>query len=128
MNEIATLSNQYLDYNDIISFDEKNPTLRSPYATTDLPFYQTKESLMDIDTFRNFLRNAEINFRSRKEYKAYKSYLIEYIGINKCQVFGNITTEDADIECIIGNLLEIAHILSLQMFEYGVLSTKQIKP
>lgn len=36
--------------------------------------------------------------------------------------------EDADIECIIGNLLEIAHILSLQMFEYGVLSTKQIKP
>ena len=76
MNEIATLSNQYLDYNDIISFDEKNPTLRSPYATTDLPFYQTKESLMDIDTFRNFLRNAEINFRSRKEYKAYKSYLI----------------------------------------------------
>ena len=66
MNEIATLSNQYLsnqylDYNDIISFDEKNPTLRSPYATTDLPFYQTKESLMDIDTFRNFLRNAEKN-------------------------------------------------------------------
>ena len=51
MNEIATLSNQYLDYNDIISFDEKNPTLRSPYATTDLPFYQTKESLMDIDIF-----------------------------------------------------------------------------
>ena len=98
MNDISTLSNQYLDYNDIISFDEKNPTLRSPYATTDLPFYQTKESLMDIDTFRNFLRNAEINFRSRKEYKAYKSYLIEYIGINKCQVFGNITTDDADIE------------------------------
>ena len=67
MNEIATLSNQYLNYNDIISFDEKNPTLRSPYATTDLPFYQTKESLMDIDTVATFITNAEMNFRSRKE-------------------------------------------------------------
>ena len=126
MNEIATLSNQYLDYNDIISFDEKNPTLRSPYATTDLPFYQTKESLMDIDTFRNFLRNAEINFRSRKEYKAYKSYLIEYIGINKCQVFGNITTDDADIELhhnVLGLfdicLLIASHVVST----VGIIST-----
>lgn len=30
-----------LDY-DIISMGEKNPTLRSPSAITDLPFYQTK--------------------------------------------------------------------------------------
>ena len=97
MNELV-VQNEYNNYPDIITFDQKNPTLRSPYAPLDLPFYQTKESLMDIDTFRNFLKNAESRFRASKEYKAYKSYLIESLGIDRCQIFGNITVEDADIE------------------------------
>lgn len=97
MNEL-TVREEYNKYPQIISFDKKNPTVRSPYATTDLQFYQTRESLMDVDTFRNFLKNAETRFRATKEYKAYKAYLIEYLGINRCQIFGNITTEDADIE------------------------------
>lgn len=98
MNELVPFHPEYNQYPDIITFDEKNPTVRSPYATLDNPFYQTRESLMDIDTFRNFLRNAETRFRASREYKAYKSYLIEYLHINQCQIFGNITTEDAEIE------------------------------
>lgn len=97
MNDII-VRQEYNNYPDIISYDEKNPTVRSPYASFDLPFYQTRETLMDVDTYRNFLRNAETRFRATREYKAYKSYLIEYLGINRCQIFGNITTEDADIE------------------------------
>lgn len=97
MNDII-VQNQYNEYPDIITYDEKNPTISSPYSAFDLPFYQTKETLMDVDNYRNFLRNAETRFRATKEYKAYKSYLIENIGINRCQVFGNITTDDASIE------------------------------
>lgn len=97
MNEVM-IRPEYNTYPAIINFNTKNPTLRSPYAVTDLQFYQTRESLMDIDTFRNFLKNAEAAFRASKEYKAYKSYLIEHLGINRCQIFGNITTEDAEIE------------------------------
>ena len=97
MNDLI-VNQQYNEYPEIITFDDKNPTLRSPYATTDLIFYQTKDTLMDVDTFRNFLKNAEARFRASKEYKAYKSYLIEYLGIDRCQVFGNVTVEDADIE------------------------------
>ena len=96
MNELSVINQEYNQYPDIISFDDKNPTVRSPYAVTDLLFYQTRESLQDIDLFRNFIRNAEMRFRSSREYKAYKAYLIEYLGINRCQVFGNITT---GIEC-----------------------------
>lgn len=98
MNEIATLHTDYNMYPSIITYDTKNPVVRSPYASNDLFFYQTRETFMDVDVFRNFLRNSETRFRASKEYKAYKSYLIEYIGINRCQVFGNITTDDADIE------------------------------
>lgn len=97
MNDI-TISDQDRLYPDIISYDDHNPTLRSPYAEFDLQFYQTKESLMDVDTYRNFLKNAERRFRASREYKAYKAYLIEYIGLDRCQIFGNITIDDADIE------------------------------
>lgn len=98
MNEIMQLHTDYNMYPSIITYDTKNPVVRSPYASNDLFFYQTRETFMDVDVFRNFLRNSETRFRASKEYKAYKSYLIEYIGINRCQVFGNITTDDADIE------------------------------
>lgn len=98
MNEISCVQQEYNLYPDIITFNEKNPTVHSPYATFDLLFAQTRESLQDVDTFRSFIKNAESRFRASREYKAYKSYLIEYLGIDRCQYFGNITTDDADIE------------------------------
>ena len=59
-------------YPDIIKISEKNFALRSPYAITDCYFYQTRETIQDIDIFRNFLKNAESRFRASREYKAYK--------------------------------------------------------
>jgi hypothetical protein len=88
---------EYNQYPSIISYDKNNPTVHSPYSEVDIFFYQTRETLLDIDTFRNFLKNAESRFRACKEYKAYKSYLMG-MGINRCQEFGNITEEDASIE------------------------------
>ena len=60
MNELS-VNTQYNEYPEIITYDEKNPTIRSPYATFDLPFYQTRETLMDVDTYRNFLRNVVLS-------------------------------------------------------------------
>lgn len=126
MNELVPIQPEYNQYPDIISFDEKNPSLRSPYAITDLPFYQTRETLQDIDTFRNFLRNAETRFRATREYKAYKAYLIEYLGIDRCQVFGNITMEDADVELhhnVLG-LFDICLLIALHTINtVGIIST-----
>lgn len=126
MNEMV-VNNQFNEYPDIISFNEKeNPTVRSPYATTDLPFYQTRETLMDIDTYRNFLKNSESRFRASREYKAYKAYLIEYLGINRCQIFGNITVDDASIELhhnVLG-LFDICLLISSHMINtVGVITT-----
>ena len=98
MDEIAIYNPEYNLYPDIVVYDKKNPTVHSPYATTDLYFYQTRETLQDVDTYRNFLKNAERRFRATRHYKAYKSYLMEYLGIDRCQEFGNIKSEDATIE------------------------------
>ena len=125
MNELV-VQNEYNVYPEVIQFDTKNPTLRSPYAPNDLPFYQTRETLMDVDTFRNFLKNAESRFRASKEYKAYKSYLIESLGIDRCQIFGNVTVEDADIELhhnVLG-LFDICLLITLHVINtVGVIST-----
>ena len=98
MNELIRIDAQDRLYPEIITYDDHNPTLRSPHAEFDLQFYQTKETLMDVDVYRNFLKNVERRFRASREYKAYKAYLIEYIGLDRCQVFGNVTIEDADVE------------------------------
>ena len=97
MNELI-VQNQYNEYPDVITFDNKNPVIRSPHSFEDLLFYQTRETLQDVDVFRNFLRNAETRFRASREYKAYKAYLINELGILCCQEFGNITADDATIE------------------------------
>jgi hypothetical protein len=125
MNEVI-IKDEYNTYPSIISYDKKNPTLHSPYAEMDLPFYQTKDTLMDVDTYRRFLKNAESRFRASKEYKAYKSYLIESLGIDRCQIFGNITIEDADIELhhnVLG-LFDICLLISSHVINtVGVIST-----
>lgn len=125
-NQLVPIRKEYNLYPEIITVDDKNPTVRSPRSLTDLPFYQTRETLMDVDTFRNFLRNAETRFRASREYKAYKAYLIEYLGINRCQIFGNITTDDANIELhhnVIG-LFDICLLITSHVINtVGIIST-----
>lgn len=126
MDEITIKRNQYNQYPNIIQYAERNTAVRSPYASNDLFFYQTKETLMDIDTYRNFLKNCETRFRASKEYKAYKSYLIENIGIDRCQIFGNINVDDADIELhhnVLG-LFDICLLISSHIVNtVGIIST-----
>lgn len=125
MNELQ-VQNQYNNYPDIIQYDNINPVVRSPYATSDLYFYQTRETFQDVDVLRSFLRNAESRFRASREYKAYKSYLIEVLGIDRCQYFGNVTVEDADIELhhnVIG-LFDICLLITLHVINtIGIIST-----
>jgi hypothetical protein len=56
-------------------------------------FYQTRESLMDVEVYRSFINNAVRRFRACKYYKTYKSYLMS-MGFDRCQVMGNITSDD----------------------------------
>lgn len=126
MDELIAIQQQYNLYPNVITFPKNNIIVSSPYAITDLCFYQTRETLMDVDVFRSFLRNAETRFRSSNEYKAYKSYLIEYMGINQCQIFGNITNDDAEIELhhnVIG-LFDICLMIATHMINtVGIIST-----
>ena len=82
----------------IITYDtEVNPTIHSPAAEYDIPFYLTKDYVMDIDLYRNFVKNCVYRFRRSRYYKQYKSYLMD-LGLDRSQVLGNIDDTMADIE------------------------------
>lgn len=102
-NEIIPQTNNLAEYDvgldyDIISLNDNNPYLSSPNATTDLYFYQTKDTLLDPEVYRAFIKNIESRFRRSKEYKTYKAYLMS-MGFDHCQIMGNVESgEKVDIE------------------------------
>ncbi|MBP5564939.1 MAG: hypothetical protein J6X45_04370, partial [Lachnospiraceae bacterium] len=69
----------------------------SPSTDYDVPFYITKEMVMDVDLYRNFVKNCVYRFRRSRYYKQYKAYLIG-LGLDHSQILGNIDDTMADIE------------------------------
>lgn len=101
---------------DIYLYDDgENPTIGSPYSPFVIQFYQTRESLANIEDYRAFLKNIEMRFRKSRNYKKYKSRLIES-GMNRCQIHGNITTDMEKISIEMHHnmltLFDIAMIIS----------------
>lgn len=93
---------------------DTNPTLRSPISPYELPFYQTRETLLDVETYKNFLDNAISRFRKSVKYRHYKGHLIN-MGMDRCQFHGNITSEMATIEM---------HHNMLTIFDIAVIITE----
>lgn len=113
MNEIPDI---HIEYD-----DTHNPTIKSPNCLYELQFYQTKESLMDIEVYKRFLENAISRFRHSLTYKHYKGYLIDEIGLNRCQLFGNI-----DIDTVGGAKGIEMHHNFLTIFDIALMITEHV--
>lgn len=85
------LAEEYINPNNPIA------TIIFPYSDYPLGFYQTRESLSDIDRYKAFIDNCIHRFRKSRTYKSYKAYLMS-IGMDRCQINGNIQDGMADIE------------------------------
>jgi len=69
------MSQPFPDLSIIVS--PNNPVIKSPFVPYQLEFYQTKYSLMDIDRYTSFVKNAVSRFRASRAYKNYK-FLEDY--------------------------------------------------
>ena len=74
-----------------------NPTLCSPSSPFTISFYQTRDSLVDADSYRSFLKNIEMRVRKSIAYKNYKGYLMGN-GMDHCQIHCYINSTMADLE------------------------------
>ncbi len=85
------LAQEFINSSPIIS------ALYSPNAPYPLPFEQTRETLIDVERYKQFIDSAISRFRRSRSYKGYKSYLM-CMGLDRCQMLGNIKDDMADIE------------------------------
>ena len=108
------MTSTYNKFPDIETYNQfHNPTVTSTNSPYEISFYQTRESLLDIDTYKKFLDNAISRFRRSKTYRHYKGHLMN-MGLDRCQFNGNITSEMASIEmhhCIL-TIYDIAIIIT----------------
>ena len=113
------MENTYNPLPGIDTYQENmNPCVSSPNSTFAISFYQTRESLMDIDTYRVFLKNCETRFRHSKTYKNYKGFLIGN-GLDRCQVHGFINSEMEGVD------IEMHHCI-LTLFDICLLITEHL--
>ena len=108
-----------------VSFEYGNPTISSPNSEYAIPFYQTRDSLTDVDVYRQFLKNVEMRVRKSETYKNYKSFLMG-LGFDHCQIHGYINSTMATIEmhhCIF-TLFDIAMLITEHLLNtVGYVST-----
>jgi len=80
-----------------INSSQPIPSIFFPGSMYPLTFYQTRESLSDMDRYKAFIDNCIHRFRKSRTYKSYKAYLMG-LGMDRCQINGNIQDGMADIE------------------------------
>ena len=85
------LAQEYINTHDPI------PAIYFPRCEYPLTFYQTRDTLADMDRYKAFIDNCTHRFRKSRTYKSYKSYLMS-MGLDRCQVIGNIQDGMANIE------------------------------
>ena len=114
-----------IPYPDIESFcTGTNIILSSPNSDIVYQFAQTKETIgLDAEMYNEFLKNAISRFRKSPTYKGYKSHLYD-IGMDRCQVLGNITDQMAKLE-MHHNFLNI-HDIALLITEHTLNTTGEI--
>ena len=88
------MQNMY-DFNmqDIVVCDDTNPTIVSPSCAFVLPFAQTRDTLMDVESYKAFLDSAIARFRHSVTYKNYKHFLMS-LGLDRCHFHGNIVSNE----------------------------------
>lgn len=102
-----------------------NPTIYSPNSPFVLQFYQTRDTFQDVEIYKNFLSNAIRQFRCSRTYKSIKADLMS-LGLDRCQVHGNITDDMATLEmhhCIL-TIFDVALLITEHTINtVGIIST-----
>lgn len=98
------------------------PVLSSPSSPFILQYYQTKESLMDVEMYKRFLENAISAFRKTRTYRHYKAYLMD-LGMDRCQFHSALKSSENKEERMVQ--LEMHHTI-LTVFDIALIITEHV--
>lgn len=110
------------EFPNVFSYGGFNPTLESPSSPFSISFAQTKETLQDVDVYRNFLYSAITRVRTSNFYRHYKAHLIQ-MGVDRCQLHPHITVS-SDGEDDVATIELHHHVLTI--FDIALVITEHI--
>ena len=87
----------------------QNPTIDSDESYYELPFYKKEDYFFDIENEVKFIEGVERNVRKSKYYKRYIAHIKKDLGLNFCQVKGNISEKEEDEGKTRSKLIEMHH-------------------
>lgn len=111
------------EFPNIYTYGDSNPVVGSAGSPYQIIFAQTRETLVDVDSYRNFLYNAIRRFRSSLFYRHYKAHLFS-LGIDRCQLHPHIVSSD-DLEGNNVASLEMHHHV-LTIFDIAFIITEHV--
>lgn len=91
---------------------DRNIKLETAHAYFALPYFQTKNSLFDLDQYIKFIKKIETIVRTHPDYKGYISLLLDK-GLGNCSILGNINRENAEVEMHHGPIFTLYDICSI---------------
>ena len=97
----------------------KNKEVDSNNALYKLEFYKSTRYFENYDCYQKFLHAVENSVRTDDRYKNYISYLKKNVKLDKCQVYKNVTDEDATIEMHHGPVFTLFDICAI-VLEYFI--------
>jgi hypothetical protein len=90
----------------------KNPKIKSLVDDTTLKFYLSKKDLSDYEAFVDFINGVMAMVRKDPRYTNYKHALYE-LGLNRCQIHADITSDMVDIELHHGPLFSLFDVCTI---------------
>lgn len=97
--------------------DQKSPYVDSANSLHTIPFFKPDEYFTSIESMNHFISGVEKLVRSSDRYSKYKNYLMEEVRLNHCQVLGDLTNLDCDIELHHGPIFTLYDICAI-VIEY----------
>lgn len=101
------------------------PTIDSPNAMYQIPFYKDADYLDNIESRINFIKACEKLVRTNDRYSKYINYLKKVVGLDHCQVMPGISDNDAPIEMHHGPILTLFDYCDI-VLEYFILKKWKI--
>jgi hypothetical protein len=110
-----------------IIYDKSNitPIVDANTSYYHVPFYKDAEYFTNYESYVSFVKGCERLVRTNDRYNKYIAYLKREVKLDHCQVFKNITDEDADIEMHHGPIFTLFDYCAI-VLEYFLLKKWKI--
>lgn len=101
------------------------PVVDSHNSSYYIPFYKDDEYFTSYENYIRFIKSCETLVRKHSFYNKYKSYLINVVGMNTCQVLSNISA-DEDLKSKEKVTIEMHHGPILTLFDICAIVTNHL--